>query len=222
MTPDLIGLRDDDLSPAERAARDELAAQHPVEVDHARRLAQQLPALAHADGGPTLADLKRQPTAGRGWGPPAALAMAATALLAVGFALWPADATRYKGAVEYPAGAVQIEAFAEGPDGVRELRGATVTARPDERVLFRLRAAMPGELQLVERHDGGHHVIVPSHPVAVGDHTPGGATPHTWRPDTQLDQATYTALLCPEAPGTDGGEVPPGCAAAELTVRWQW
>lgn len=187
----------------------------------ADRLARELPASAHLDGGPTLAQVRAR-SRRRRWRPPvvaAGLAVAATALFALDMA---PPTSRDRGTAGLPDGAVALEAFAEGPDGVRALTGGSPTVAPDERVLFRLRAARPGHLALREGSDDGAPWVLPPTAVGAGHHTPGGATPHTWRPDQPLDTATYQALLCPEAPGTDGVSVPAGCARAALTLRWAW
>lgn len=185
------------------------------------RLRRELPAQASLPGGPTLAQVRARARRRR-WRPPVAaagIALAATAL----FALSTPDPTgRNKGVAALPDGAVRLEAVAEGPDGLRALDGPDATVAPDERVIFRVHAAHPGRVWLREGTDADAPLVLAPVTVAPGAHSPGGTRPQSWRPDTRRERATYQAVLCPPGAGSDGPDVPAGCAVATLPLRWAW
>lgn len=203
---DLIGLRDEDLTDAERAERDALLSdpEHLAEQRFADGLSATLAPFAEADGGATVLP----PVRGRSWGL-AALALAATVLVAVGLAVG-GDDGRWKGGASL--GAVELQAFAEGTAGLRPLvDGGEVGV--DERVVFRVRTDRPGMVALEEVVDGHRAaVLVPTRRTA-GEHVPGGERPQSWRPDVPAEAARYEATWC-------DAERPDACTTDTLRLRW--
>ena len=206
-----LGLRDADLSDAERRARDErlaedpeAAAAHTFGMDLFDRMA----ALPDAEVTTAPEGIRKRPGPRRWWmvGAPA-LALAAALLLWV--QAEPPSPTRDRGTGVGNPG-LQLEAVARGAGGLRPLRdGDSVGA--GEQVLFRVTTQAAGRLSLAE--DGA--VIHPEAglwTVGVGAHSPGADSVLGFRTDAGPGPHRYVAELCPE-----DGE----CRASGLTLVWE-
>ena len=133
------------------------------------------------------------------------LAAAAVAVFAVSLP----DDFRNKGLGSGPISTVQLNAVAEGPDGIRPLAdGATV--RAGEWVVFQADASVAGTLTLSE----GSTPLGPSWAVdSPGAHFFGGITPLAYRPDEGEPSGPrrYVVELCSDETG---------CVSADLTLSW--
>ena len=198
---DGLGLRDSDLSSAERAAVAQRVATDP-EAAADQAFAAELTALlpASVEGGPPLSALRPR----RRWQAPAvgvALAMAAAAL----FVVMPSDGPLRDRGTSAAVAPVALTAVAEGPHGTRRLADGD-PVRPGERVVFWVDTAVPGDLVLYE--DG--RAIVGDWAVGAGAHAVGGTTPQSWRPDAGRGPMTYRVERCG-----------PPCADATLRLVWE-
>lgn len=231
------GLRDEDLSPEERAERDAVFAAEPVR----RRAHDEAIALGRAIAAlPAAPPYRRRRAAPRR----APVLVLATALALLGVRAAdvvappvapppplgdapapppalapsppaprappppPAPKLRARGA---GAGAVPVllRAVAEGPAGVRPLSDGDEVG-VDEKVVFEVEAGVGGQAQLWEEDV---RVWPPqgSWKIATGRSLPGDGGPVAWRADTPGEHR-YVARLCP-APGR--------CGEATLTLRWE-
>ena len=225
MSWDLLGLRDEDLSPAERDERDRLLREDPAaREDHARgrALERALSALPPPPSGlqpaAVLARARRRPAPPRWSSLGAGLALAAGALLALNGL--DAQSWRDRGATA-PPGSVHLAAAAEVGPRLRPLApGAAVDGT--EWVVFRITADAEGWLLLVEEDAAGARPVWPADGravrVGVGDHVPGDARPLAWRSDQAPGAARYTALLCATPPA--GLDPASGCAVDSLELEW--
>ncbi len=201
--PDFLGLRDEDLSPEERA---KLAS----DLDLAR---------AHRDAltlGRAIASLP--PTSprpvGRAWAWSAVLALAGAGL-SVAVALLvatPSDMPPPLRARGSAGGAADLalRAVAEGPRGVRALADGDAVA-PDEAVVFEVHTTATGTWTLDERSTSTR--IWPSgeaDPQPGGRHLVGGDRPQAWRP-AHAGPQRYVATWC------DAGDV---CVEQPLVLHW--
>jgi hypothetical protein len=217
---ELLGLRDDDLDPAERARlRSLLGTSEPARSAHEDALAlgaaiRSLPGT----GGPPL-EVARAAIRGRRraarWHAPVAMGSGLLAAAAAMLAILPTGAGttgRNRGYVGSGL-EVHLEAAAEGPLGVRAL-GPRDAVGADERVIFR--AVTRGEGFLRVEGDGG--VIWPgsgSWAVGTGSHPVGGEAPASYRPDDHpATVGAYVVWFCP----TPEGEA--GCVSDRLELRW--
>ncbi len=201
--PDFLGLRDEDLSPEERAklASDlDLARAHRDALTLGRAIASLPPAatrpIRRAWVGSALLGL-----AGAGLSVAAALLLATSSdvpapLRARGSAVGAAD--------------LALRAVAEGPRGVRALANGDAVA-PDEAVVFEVHTSATGTWTLDERSTATR--IWPSgeaDPQPGGRHLVGGDRPQAWRP-AQAGLQHYVATWC------DAGDM---CVEQPLVLRW--
>lgn len=202
----LIGLREDELTEAEREALAALLEDPEArrEHDEALALAEALAGFEDAPDGPSADQvLDRARPRRRRWAWAAPLLMAAAALLVVG--TWtPEQRTKGGGAGPQP---VVLEAAAEGVSLRALQEGAEVGA--DERILFQVRSG-PGDLVLTEIGPDGRTEIA-RWKTPGGVSALGGATPLAWT-STGSGPRRYVVEWCDE-----GGEP---CAEDELVLRW--
>lgn len=202
MTPDYIGLRDEDLGADGRAAVQGHMSTH----REALALGDELRALPTAKA-PPIEAVYAQAIGRPWWQVPSGLLLAASVLLAV-LATWPTEDPMRARGMTVP-GAIAIEAVAESA-GVRRALKAGDTVHNDERVAFRLRVAGPGSISLTE----GETPVWPASgdwKVDAGSHWVGAETVQTWRPEGAPGERVYTARWCP----ADGD-----CLATSMPLVW--
>ena len=209
MNPEeLIGMRSEDLSEAERDALAVLLQDSPEAsryAEFANEMSDILLGLAEEEGGPSLEDIRVPRRANRWiWGAAGLLAASALAWLAM-----PVDEVRSRGAGALPAGSVVLNAVAEGPEGLRPISDGRVAA--DERVVFWVTARVPGAIVITEDGSGAVFPTSGTWQVDAGEHAPGGQQPLTWRPDDNGGNHAYLVELC-DANGA--------CAADTLNLAW--
>jgi len=205
-----LGLRDRDLTAAQREARDaRLAEDAEARDDHEFGLGlfERMQALPE----PPVRTVPRRARSRspRSWWPMASvgLALAAAALLSV---RTPGDGVRDRGVATGGGPSVELAAVARGPDGTLRTLAAGGVVYPDEQVLFRITTGRGGELVLAE--DG-----VPIHPVrgvwevGPGRHSPGGDRVLGFRTDAGQGLHRYVARLC---------TTPADCVESELGLEW--
>jgi len=196
MNPEeLIGMRSEDLTEDERQSLASLLDASPEareEAGFADTLGAILRDLAEDEGGPTLEQLTSPRAANGRWLWGAAALMAASFL---GFLLLPGgEDVRSRGAPALPAGSVSLAGVASGPGGVRPIEDGRV--RANERVVFWVTARVPGSVVISEVGTGVIHPTSGVWEVAAGEHTPGGASPLSWRPDDSERVHAYRVELC--------------------------
>ncbi|MCB9680437.1 MAG: hypothetical protein H6733_03120 [Alphaproteobacteria bacterium] len=207
--PNVWGLRDEDLTEAERVARDraladdaDARAERRADDVLARRLrAVPLPAARPTPAVPAASSPPR-------WTAVGAVALAAVTLVVVGRG----DVLRARGAGGSAlAEPVVLRAVAERPGGqVRALADGD-SVRTDERVVFDVQTPAAGTVVLTE---AGRPVWPAggTWQVDAGRHLVGGDRPQAWRPDHGVSGAQrYVARWC----DADGA-----CTDAALDLTW--
>lgn len=199
--PDWIGLRDADLTDAERHARDVADATTRSEHEAALALGTTLSRLPD----PTVPLRPHRPR--MMWAP--AVALAATLALVLTYAATPDTSVRARGVASGTSGVV-LRALAEGPQGARPLAHGDVLS-VGEAVVFEAHVGTAGTLTVTE-DDVVLWPVQGTWSIPAGRHALGGPVPQAWRPDTP-GKHTYTATFCPDGGGP--------CVHDALELQWR-
>ncbi len=213
-SPHDLGLRDDDLTAAEREARDvrlaedaEARDEHAFGLDLFDRLAALSEPEVRVTASAVRDRVRKRPT--RWWTVAVPVALAAAALFVVRLPGDPEVRNRGGGT---GAGGVSLEAVAKRPDGALRPLGSGGVVAPEEQVLFRIETQGAGALTL--REDGvAIHPVVGDWRVNAGRHSPGGDEVLGFRTDAGPGLHRYTVILCPNDTPTD-------CVHSALELEW--
>jgi hypothetical protein len=223
---DLLGLRSEDLTDAERFRAQRMTETDPEAAEERFRavtLASALSNLPNPSKGPTASQVlakARKPSERRNMAVP--LALLVGLVMGSGSILgW--QGLPERGPVATPlvsqavAYSVSLEAVALGEDGARRL-GQDAVVRPADNVMFRMDAEGPGAVMLTEIDGAGRdRIVFPAVSVNNGE---GGKTGVylAYKPDYGLGMRSYTAWLCPSHLTKPDAK---RCQADALTLTWR-